>query len=345
MITESDNPSTRANPTDSSAVIDPNTKAIVQLIDQLNNFVTQSNQLRSNLQQLLPPVELANLTLATLQQKINEAPEGSPTRTLLQQYQTVLEQFDKIKSSILAKAAEAFGLDGSDYLVAPLGKLLDQVQTGHVDTSFAIQQLNQLIRTIGIGKMISYSRMIPYVGAVIYGVIKGLDSYTATQVVLGKFLHLLEALGVNKEQLDTIRTYAAKKTFVTENYELFQKWLAQGAPFNIFPSITETLNNTQQQITNQVSNFFIPPAPASPSPTSPQDSPPATPVTVGGGGWLAGINTEPKSTRQQKNKTKKYLKEIHRSIQQHLTRLRGRRHTLRQPFHKSIASREIKRRL
>ena len=341
MISATDNPSSAANPTDSSGVIDPNTKAIVQLIDQLNNFVTQSKQLRANLQQILPAGELANLTLATLQQKINEASEGSPTRTLLQKYYTVLEQFDKVKSLILAKAAEAFGLDGSDYLVAPLGKLLDQVQTGHVDTSFAIQQLNQLIRTIGIGKMISYSRMIPYVGAVIYGVIKGLDSYTATQVVLGKFLHLLEALGVNKEQLDTIRTYAAKKTFVTENYELFQKWLAQGAPLNIFPSITEAIGNTQQQITNQVSNFFIPPP--SPSP-SPQDSQPSTPATVGGG-WPAGIITEPRSTQQQKNKTKKYLKEIHRSIQQHLTRLRRRRHTLRQPFHKSIASREIKRRL
>jgi hypothetical protein len=313
---------------------DPNTKAIVQMIDQLNTFVTESKQLRSNLQQALPDVNLSTLDISTLQEKIKEQAEGSPTRTLLQQYQTMLEQFDKIKSSILTKAAATFGLDGSDYLVAPLGRLLDQIQTGKVDTDFAIQQLNQLIRTIGIGKMISYSRMIPYVGAVIYGVIKGLDSYTATQVVLGKFLQLLGTLGVDEAQLNTIRTYATKKTFITENYKLFQQWLAQGAPLNIIPSFSDTLANTQQQLNNQVSHFFIPPT---------EPAGPATSVHGGSGTWLSGLITKPTKTMQrQQRKTKKYIQDIHRSIQQHLTRLRGRRHTLRKPFHKSITAFKIK---
>jgi hypothetical protein len=321
----------------------PNTQAILQLIDKLNGFVTQSKELRTNLQQSFPGV---TLDLATLKQNINLEPKDSPTLPLLQKYQTLLEEFEKIKSALLTKAAETFGLDGSDYLVAPLGKLLDQIQTGQVDTNLAIQQLNQLIRTIGIAKMINYSRMIPYVGAVIYGVIKGLDSYTATQVVLGKFLQLLENLGVNKDQLDLIRNYVTKKTFVTENYVLFQKWLAEGAPFNIFPNIFQTFANTQQQFSNQVSHIFIPPK------ETPEEIGEEQPMT----GGLRRI-ADQKNMHRKKTQTKKEIQNIHRSIKQHLSRLRTRcnrgrcrsssgsssSRTLRTPLHKSIAPFKIKR--
>lgn len=331
------------DPPPATPIEDPNTLAIVQLIDKLNGFVTQSANLRTTLQQSLPDVNLATMDMTTLQQKINLEPANSTIRPLLQQYQTMREEFDKVKSTILTKASESFGLDGSDYLVAPLGELLDQIQTGHVDTNFAVEQLNKLIRTIGIGKAISYSRMIPYVGAVIYGVVKGLDSYTATQVVLGKFLTLLENLGVDKTQLALIRNYITQKTFVTENYEAFQKWLANGAPMT---AITETLSNTKQQLSNQFSHFFVPPTQLrAPSQIGSPDAATTTESNAVGGG-MEEKNVWVSVTLQRQNKrTRKYIQDIHQTIKHHLSRLRGRRRsTLRRtPFHKSIASFKIKR--
>lgn len=315
---------------------DPTTRLILESIENLNHFVTQSKELRSQLQSFFRNENLESWNLATVEEKM-KATTNPTTLALLKNYQKGLEQFEFLKGTILTKAQETFGLGTSGYLLDPLSILIDQIKTGHVDANVAVTQIKTLIRTIGISKMITYSNMIPYVGPIIYGVLKGLDSYTATQAVLNEFLVLLQNLGVPQGTILQLKNQIIKTSFITENYEVFKNWLAAGAPMD---GITSFFQQTSQQATSQFNHFFGLGSSTSTSVTATTAPDGVTKVSGGGKTWLTG--KELQRVNKHHRKTKKTIQKIKQSIHRHLSRLRGRHRLLgtlrRAPLHKSVAA-------
>jgi hypothetical protein len=222
----------------------PNKAFMSKLIDKVIEFIEDGKKVENEIKTALgTDVNIADITDKQMDELITRVPGK---RSILEKYKVMKKNFEKVEQDMLIEASKQFGFEKRDYFITPLKELIEKIkkQKGKIDIAEVTTYLERLAKLIAINTAIDKLPIIPYVGPVINGIIEGLDNYSSTKDTINKFLDMLQKFGIDKCDLDQIRSYT-KDTFFTRRYELFKEWLVAGAnfdmmyPFSIFGKIRE----------------------------------------------------------------------------------------------------------
>jgi hypothetical protein len=337
--------STTTNTT-TNTLYSPNTAYIIQKLDQIERIVKEGKEIEKHIG------DIANLSKEEIVKKM-ETVSDENTKELYRKYIKMREQFEEIETLILKQAAQSLGFQERDYLIKPLSDLLQKIKKGPITAEEAVEDLERLVKTAGINKMIQYSRMIPYVGEIIYGIINSLDNYAATNVVIGRILNLLTEIGVDEQKINVIRQYTSD-TYFTKKYNLLRGWLADGAEIgSLYPfTVINEMLRMQREIYRDVRSIAYPDSygldingngnGTSVTNKNVDNTNIDNNLKKGGSGgadnWISV--TDPSIKKSRNKKTRNAIHKIKKSIGNYLSRLRR---TRRKPLHKSVAAFHIKR--
>jgi hypothetical protein len=359
------------SPPPQNYIYSPNATNIVNMLDTVTQFIETGKTLKDKLKGNFSTEAINGLLQTAIRERNPQLAES------IQKFMKLKDKFDEMEVIFLVETSRTLGFEGRDYLIKPLKELIDKIKTLDVTPTYAIEQIKKLIRTLSLSKVLNNVEAIPTVGPAINSFMINLDNFGEAQQVMAKIVRILELFGVTNEQIKFIKRFT-NDTVITMKYKEFQKWLADGAPLDIegtFKSMKEktfgAVNGFFVKLKNTVIYFFIPP-PKNYNPDKPQDTTagkdddtketssasqtaPTTPTTPPESEPAPAPVSEnnQQSAKQmggaipefhKKNTHRKTRREIHKinkSIQKYLSRLRR---TRRKPFHKSVASRKIKRR-